>query len=137
MTSRFTLDTNILSYYIRGNEDISSRLKTELSKGNKLVMNPIAYYEINRGLLAINSQKKLQKFKGFCRKFGVLELSLDVLDIAANKYADLKKRGKLVEDADLFIAAICLANDLVLITNNEKHFRHIDGLKINNWVNEL
>lgn len=135
MTTRFTLDTNILSYYIKGNDAISNRLKKELLKGNQLIMNPITYYEINRGLLAINSQKKLQKFKDLCRVFGVLELSLDVLDIAAEKYANLRKKGKLVEDADLFIAAVCIANDLLLITNNEKHFRRIEGLKIENWVN--
>ena len=36
-------------------------------------------------------------------------------------------------DADLFIAACALANNLILVTNNEKHFRRIENLKLENW----
>jgi tRNA(fMet)-specific endonuclease VapC len=130
----YTFDTNILSYYIKGNDPIANRLKKELSEGNQFTINPIAYYEINRGLLAINSQKKLQKFRDLCQVFGVIELSKDVLDIAAKNYVILRKKGQLIEDADLFIAATCIVNDLILVTNNEKHFLLIDGLKIENWI---
>ena len=130
----YTFDTNILSYYIKGNDSIANRLKKELSGGNQFTINPITYYEINRGLLAIDSQKKLQKFRDLCQVFGVIELSKDVLDIAAKNYVILRKKGQLIEDADLFIAAACIVNDLILVTNNEKHFVLIDGLKIENWI---
>ena len=136
MITKYTLDTNILSYYIRGNERIKDRLNREISEGNWFIMNPITYYEITRGLLAIESQKKLKKFKELCQIFGILELSNKVLDIAAQNYAILRKRGELIEDADLFIAATCLVNDLVLVTNNQKHFSRIDGLKIENWLDQ-
>jgi len=134
MIKKYTFDTNILSYYIRGNEEIKNRLNKELSEGNQFIINPITYYEINRGLLAINSPMKSQKFKELCQVFGILELSKRVLDIAAQNYAILRKKGELIEDADLFIAATCLVNDLVLITNNRRHFSRIDGLKIESWV---
>ena len=48
--------------------------------------------------------------------------------------ADLEKDGKIIDDADLFIAACALANDAVLVTNNEKHFKRIKGLKLANWL---
>jgi tRNA(fMet)-specific endonuclease VapC len=134
MIKKYTFDTNILSYYIRGNEEIKNRLNKELSEGNHFIINPITYYEISRGLLAINSPMKSQKFKELCQVFGILELSKRVLDIAAQNYAILRKKGELIEDADLFIAATCLVNDLVLITNNRRHFSRIDGLKIESWV---
>ncbi len=130
----YTLDTNILSYYIRGDETIKDRLIKVLSEGNQFIINPITYYEITRGLLAIDSRKKLQKFNDLCQVFGTLELSNKVLDIAAQNYALLRKKGQLIEDADLFIAATCLVHDLVLITNNTKHFARIEGLKIENWI---
>lgn len=44
-----------------------------------------------------------------------------------------RKKGELIEDADLLIAATCIVNDLVLITNNRKHFSRIEGLDIENW----
>ena len=134
MMKQYTFDTNILSYYLKGNEVIKDRLNKELLEGNQFIINPITYYEISRGLLAIDTQEKLQKFKDLCQIFGVLELSNRVLDIAAQNYAILKKRGELIEDADLFIAATCIVNDLLLITNNNKHFSRIHGLKTENWI---
>lgn len=131
---KYTLDTNIFSYYLRGDEAIRERLNREVSAGNQFIMNPITYYEIQRGLLAINSPAKSKKFKDLCRKLETLELSNEILDVAARHYAILRKKGQLVEDADLFIAATCLVHGLVLVTNNEKHFSRIDGLKIENWV---
>ena len=136
MSTKYTFDTNILSYYMRGNTSIANRLNKELSKGNRFIINPITYYEVIRGLLAVDSKRKLKKFRNLCQMFGVLELSNEVLDIAAQNYAILKKKGQLIEDADLFIAAVCLVNEMVLITNNEKHFPLIKGLRIENWIEE-
>jgi tRNA(fMet)-specific endonuclease VapC len=133
MMTRFTLDTNIFSYLLRGNQRISEKMKLELVKGNEVVINPITYYEINRGLLAIDNKRKLSVFKEMCKALGILDLTKRALDIAAEQYALLKKKGELIEDADIFIAAVCLANNLTLITNNEKHFRRIKGLKFENW----
>jgi len=134
MNIRFTLDTNILSYYLKGNDSIAQRLKKEILDGNQFIINPIFYYEIHRGLLIINSHEKLRKFKALCQIFSVAELSLNALDIASQEYAKLRKKGKLIEDADIFIAAVCIANDLTLITNNEKYFLNIEGLNIENWI---
>jgi tRNA(fMet)-specific endonuclease VapC len=134
MIKKYTFDTNVFSYYIKGNKEIKDRLIKELLEGNQFIVNPITYYEISRGLLAIDSQKKFQMFKDLCGIFGIIELSNDVLDIAAQNYVILRKKGELIEDADLFIAATCIANDLVLITNNQSHFSRIDGLKIESWL---
>ena len=52
---------------------------------------------------------------------------------AADIYADLYKRGELIADADILIAASALANGCGIVTNNETHFRRIVGLQIENW----
>jgi tRNA(fMet)-specific endonuclease VapC len=46
----------------------------------------------------------------------------------------LEKRGKKIGDMDMFIAATALEEDLIVVTGNVKHFSHIDGLKIENWM---
>jgi len=69
MSTRYTFDTNILSYYMRGNTSIANRLNKELSKGNRFIMNPITYYEVIRGLLAVDSKNKLKKFRKLCQMF--------------------------------------------------------------------
>ena len=49
---------------------------------------------------------------------------------ASSIYKDLKKKGKIVDFRDVFIAAICLVNNCKLATFNEKHFENIEGLKL-------
>jgi len=131
----YTLDTNILSYILKGNQKIYKKLKEEIEKGNNLYINPISYYEIKRGLLAINSKNKLKKFNNYCDElFIYVNLSKEVLNRAVDIYVYLRNSGKLIEDADIFIGAVCLEYDLTLITNNEKHFKRINELNIINWM---
>ncbi|HEY5926714.1 MAG TPA: type II toxin-antitoxin system VapC family toxin [Kofleriaceae bacterium] len=73
-----------------------------------------------------------------------LERFLDALDIVpfssteTATYADLRyqlaRAGTPIGVLDLVIAAQALANDFVLVTNNEREFRRVPGLKIENWV---
>ena len=46
----------------------------------------------------------------------------------------LKNKGLPILDADIMIASIALANDLILVTNNTSHFERIPDLKIENWL---
>ena len=48
----------------------------------------------------------------------------------------MEKLGKPIDSFDLLIAATALENDLILVTNNLKHFSRIPGLKIENWMEE-
>ncbi len=45
----------------------------------------------------------------------------------------LEKAGKPLDDFDLILASTALTHNLILVTNNEKHFQRIKGLKIENW----
>jgi tRNA(fMet)-specific endonuclease VapC len=59
-------------------------------------------------------------------------------EIASRSYgeirAKLEKRGVVIGPLDLLIAAQALSRELVLITNNEKKFKRIQPLKVENWV---
>ena len=48
--------------------------------------------------------------------------------------AELEAKGKPIGNNDLWIAAHALAAGLILVTNNEREFRRVKGLKIQNWV---
>ena len=71
----------------------------------------------------------------------LLEEYLTILPIrpTIEKYGDykslLKKQGLLIDDFDLLIAASAYVHNLILVTDNLRHFQHIDGLRIENWVN--
>ena len=55
------------------------------------------------------------------------------MKISSGLYADLRKTGKPLDDIDLLIAGIAIANNLVLITHNEQHFGRIKLLEIDDW----
>ncbi len=63
-------------------------------------------------------------------------MNVNAWDIAARIYAEHRRQGNPIEDADLFIAAYCIANSYTLVTNNTKHFENIDELHMANWAKE-
>jgi predicted nucleic acid-binding protein len=65
---------------------------------------------------------------------GMDDMDIKTLDIAANIYASKKRHGNLIEDADILIAASCIAHGYILVTNNERHFAGINGLSVANWT---
>ena len=48
--------------------------------------------------------------------------------------AALSVRGEMIGANDLWIAAHARAMDLTLVTNNEREFKRVAGLKIQNWI---
>jgi len=132
----YALDTNIISYILRGDCELKQRWKHEETQGNKLVIPLIAYYEVKRGLIAVNSTNKLKAFEHICKRLKVIELTVKEAQTASYIYSKCKNNGRPIEDADLFIAAQCISNGYTLVTNNIKHFDYIDDLSIINWVKE-
>ena len=131
--NRYALDTNIISYSLRGDRQIQTRIYNEVNEGDNIVILPIVYYEIKRGLISCNAINKLKAFDNLCNIFGIDDLDIKILDIAADIYATRKLQGRSIEDADILIAASCLARNYTLVTNNEKHFEDIGGLRMVNW----
>ena len=129
----YVLDSNIISFAIRNTHDIRQRMMQEVAGGNKLILTPVTLFEVMRGLLAVNSQRRMNTLETFWKRYGESAIDEKVFRRAAEIYADLRKIGKPIEDADLFIVAFCLVNNYTLVTNNTKHFINIDGLQMTDW----
>jgi tRNA(fMet)-specific endonuclease VapC len=128
------LDANIISYILKEDDDVVSRYRKEIMQGNTFIMPPVAFYEVQRGLLARRLLKKMKIFEDFCKDVDVGVFDTQMWLKSAQIYAALNQKGKPVGgDGDIQIAAFCLVNDYTLVTNNTKHFEHIDGLKLVNW----
>ncbi len=126
----YFLDSNIVSYILNGKSAVKNRIEELLLKGNDIFIPTFVYYEIKRGLLAVGATSKLERFNNFVKTLGLINLTMQTYDMAANVYALLKKQGLLIEDADLFIGCSALENSAILITNNANHLKRIPGLKI-------
>ena len=130
----YALDTNILSYMLRQDRNVCERYLTESQNGHECIIPPVAYYEIKRGLLAVNAVAKARDFDVLCQEFMVGEMNIHTWNESAHLYALHRQKGTMLEDADIFIAAFCIINGYTLVTNNAKHFSDIDGLNVVNWI---
>ncbi len=54
--------------------------------------------------------------------------------ICGRLMAELQQKSNIITLADLQIASIAIANDLILVTGDTKHFKRIDILEIDNWL---
>ena len=131
---QYALDSNIVSYSLKSNKPVNDLIISELDSGNKIIIPPIVFFEIKRWLLTINSNKKLTLFETIYSKAGIGVIDKNILETASVIYSDLQKRGIAVGDNDILIAAYCIQHDLILVTNNEKHFEHITNLQTVNWL---
>jgi len=119
---------------MRQNAAVLARGNAYLSEHRQFTISIITRYEILRGLKAKGADQQALRFDDFCAKSRVLSITEDVVLRAADIYADLYKRGELIGDADILIAASALVNGYGLVTNNEAHFRRIKTLQVVNWL---
>lgn len=68
------------------------------------------------------------------RKNELVSIRRETIEKAAEIYVNLKKQGKLIEDADILRASIAIVEDLGLITDNISHFERVKGLRTENWL---
>jgi tRNA(fMet)-specific endonuclease VapC len=128
------LDTNIISFWIKGLYEIEAGITKALLNGDIIVIPPVTYYEVLRGLYADNAQRKLELFRTLCEQFGVKEMDTKTWEEAARLYAESKRSARSMGDNDLLQAAFCLRHHYTLVTNNTKHFEGIANLNILDWV---
>ena len=131
--SVYALDSNIVSFYLKGNSAVIENIEKAINENHTIIITPIAYYEVKRGLMLINATKQLKKLEEFCELFPVGKMDDYLLEEAIKIYVQERKAKRNTEDADIFIAAFCIINNYVLVTDNIKHFQHIFDLNLVNW----
>lgn len=128
------LDTDVLSALMRKNPVVLAKVRVYLIEHLQLTFSIITRYEILRGLKAKKAVKQESIFDRFCQKNVVLPITDEIVIKAAEIYANLRARGELISDADIFIAASAIIHKLVVVTNNETHYKRIEGIHIENWL---
>lgn len=79
------------------------------------------------------TKENLESIEQFISEINVVTFA-ESIDFFAKEKNRLRLLGTPIEDFDLFIASAALSNDLILVTDNLKHFVNIEGLSIENWV---
>ena len=129
----YVLDTNIVTFALKDQYGIKHKIIDSIRNGHTIIIPPITYFEITRGLLYANATNKIKLFENICRKCEYFEIDKETWTKAGYLYVDWRKRGRPTSDADLLQAAFCLRYDCTLVTNNIKDFEHFAELKIIDW----
>jgi tRNA(fMet)-specific endonuclease VapC len=130
----YLLDTNIVSASLKQNLELNLIIAEKRRQGNTIAISGITYFEIQRGLLKTNASKKIALFQIFCQDYPILFLNdLKIFQKAAEIHADLTKRGQIIQDADILIAATAITNDLTLVSHDSDLTR-VKDLQLENWL---
>ncbi len=127
------IDTDILSMFFRNDPEVTAYFASYLTRHKKINISIITHYEVMSGLMHRDARKKTALFLDFVSKNNVLPLTEQSVKISAEIYAELRKAGKPLDDIDLLIAGVAVADNLVLATHNQKHFARIKRLEVEDW----
>ncbi len=132
----YLLDTNIVSYILKNNASVNNKLQQVTREGEEVFISCITYYEVKRGLLALNATRQLAEFETFFQKYEVLYLdNIEIIESACRIHADLKTKGTPIQDADVLIAATAITRGLILVSNDSDMIR-IQEIDWENWVDQ-
>ncbi len=130
----YLLDTNIVSASLKQNVKINAKLEEVSRLELDIFISGITYYEVQRGLLRSNATKKLAWFQQFCQDYPILFLDdLRIFQKASEIHADLTNKGKIIQDADILIAATAIIHNLVLVSHDSDLTR-VKDLQLENWL---
>lgn len=130
----YLLDTNIVSASLKQNVKVNTKLQEISSLKIDILISGITYYEVQRGLLRSNATKKLAWFQQFCQDYPILFLDdLRIFEKASEIHADLTNRGKIIQDADILIAATAIIHNLILVSHDSDLTR-VKDLQLENWL---
>jgi tRNA(fMet)-specific endonuclease VapC len=134
MDPKYLLDTNIC-IYIRRNYPLNVRTRfLELQRGEaavSVVTYAELFYGAERMLDRVRAIEALEEFAG---SIPVLPMPVEAARAYGAIRAHLAVRGELIGSNDIWIAAHARALDMTVVTNNEREFKRVTGLRVENWV---
>lgn len=131
----YLLDTNTCIYIInRRPPSVIKRIHTK--QPEQVAISTITQAELEYGVeKSKHPEKNRVALLQFLFPFQLLDFDqMDAIQYGQIR-ANLEVQGKVIGAMDLLLAAQAKARNLVLVTNNEKEFGRVKGLKLENWVN--
>jgi len=130
---KYLLDTNICIYIIKKQPPLVIQRLTKTSI-NDIAISAITCSELEYG---VSKSKHQAKNKIALMEFLAPLNILPYTEASAAKYGEirayLEQKGIIIGNMDMLIAAHAMAENLTIVTNNEKEFTRISNLRIENW----
>ena len=125
-TRRICIDTTVFIGYLRGQEPSVKALEQAV-KESTCYITAIGAYELLFG--AARAKRQIDE-KSLLGVTNILPFSYGAAQLAAKLHADLIHRNSDIGIKDVLIAAICLENQLPILTSNTRHFSKVPNLQV-------
>ena len=130
---RYLLDTNICIYVINQRPPVT--LAQFLAhEDDGIGISSVSAGELYFGVRKSGSARNLRALENFLAPLTVLDFDLEAARIYGELRAGLERKGIPIGPYDTQIAAHALAAGLTLVTNNEREFKRVPGLQLENWA---
>jgi len=128
----FMLDTDMVSFALRGHGNVAAALARRLP--SEVCVSAMTLAELRFGAERRRSKKIHSAIKAFVSAVRVLPFDAVAAESFGAVAAALADGGVPIGQMDTLIASHALAVDATLVTNNQKHFAKVPGLRLENWV---
>mgnify|MGYP002641510922 CR=1 FL=1 len=134
MPYRYLLDTNIC-IYIQRRKPNEVLVRFQKLKPGDAAISVVTWGELLYGAEKSRQRKMaLQLLEEFQTFIPVLSMPENAGETYGEIRATLESSGTPIGNNDLWIAAHAKAAGLTVVTNNEREFQRVPGLKVQNWV---
>ena len=130
----YVIDTNTIVHYLSKQSNVLRNFDDAAIRNCNLIIPKAVDYELRRGFSIYHAPKKEAAYNILIQQCTMGELNFNVWDCAVHIYTELYKKRLTVGDIDILIAAFCLVNDYILVTNNTRDFDNIKGIKLVDWA---
>lgn len=132
MTWQYMLDTDSVSYALRGHGQVAARILQY--RPSELCISALTLAELRFGADKRGSRKLHRLIDIFAEGVTPLPFDAEAATHFGRLAALLAARGTPIGSLDALIAAHAIAQKVILVTNNAKHFGRVTGLRCENWV---
>jgi len=128
----YVLDTNTLIYFFKGLGNVSKHMLSQ--SPSELSIPTVVLFELEVGIAKSTSpRKRKSQLQEITSLVNVLPFGIAESKSAAQIRVKLEKQGLPIGPYDVLIAATAMANNMILVTHNQKEFVRIEGLRIEDW----
>jgi len=126
------LDTDTCIALLRGNQEVIAR---RAATADDVVTTWVTAAELFYGAAKSKAPEQNRNLvTRFLSTLPVLGLDEAAVQIFGEAKAVLERQGQRLDDADLFIAAIAVAQKAVVVTGNRRHYARIPGIALEDWI---
>lgn len=126
------LDTDSVSYAMRGKGRVAENIVGHAP--SELCLSAITLAELRYGADRLRSRRIHAVIDAFTRPLSVIPFDSECAATYGRIGAAMAAKGEAIGNSDTMIAAHALTLGLTLVTNNDKHFKRVVGLKIASWL---